>query len=125
MQSEPVDSPDAITSHEIIYLFVPLRISKFKSLFFIDLLLLSEYISYYLLIVDLKSFNILRIKQSRSRHEICRNCFHVCNSIRSLENHQASFYAYEAAVIILPEEERKFHRFKKTSYLVCALGYLS
>ena len=93
---------------------VPLRISKLKSRFIMDLLLLSEGTSYhYVLIVDLKSFiNFLRKKQSRPRDEICGNCFHMCNSVGSLENHKASCYACEAAAIIFPEEQRKFHRFK-------------
>ena len=105
---------------------VPLRISKFKSRFIMDLLLLSEGTSnHYVLIVDLKSFiNFLRKKQSRPRDEICRNCFHICNSVRSLENHKtSSCYPYEAAVIISPEEN--FIDSKKWSYLVRALGYLS
>ena len=53
-------------------------------------------------------------KQSRSRDEICRNCFHVCSSLESLKNHKVNCYENEAARIVLPDEKKKLHQSKST-----------
>ena len=95
---------------------LPLRVSKFVSDFIMDLLLLSEGGSHhYVLITDLKHFvNFLKNKQSRSRDEICRNCFHICSSIQTLENHKLNCYENEAAAIVLPNEQKRLHQFKSS-----------
>ena len=95
---------------------LPLRVSKFPSDFIMDLLLLSEGGSHhYVLITDLKHFvNFLKNKQSRSRDEICRNCFHICSSTGSFEIHKLNCYENEAAAIILPDEHKNIHQFKNT-----------
>ena len=81
-----------------------------------DLLLLSEGgFHHYVLITDLKHFVIfLKNKQSRSRDEICRNCFHICNSIESFERHKLNCYKNEAAAVILPDDHKNIHQFKNT-----------
>ena len=95
---------------------LPLRVSQFHSDFIIDLLLLSEGGSHhYVLITDLKHFvNFLKNKQSRSREEICINCFHICTSIESFERHKRNCYENEAAAIILPDDHKNIHQFKNT-----------
>ena len=95
---------------------VPLRVSKYDSDFVMDLLLLSEGgTHHYVLITDLKHFaNFVKNKQSRSKDEICRNCFHVCSSLESLKNHKVNCYENEAARIVLPDEKKKLHQFKST-----------
>ena len=81
-----------------------------------DLLLLSEGGSHhYVLKTDLKHFvNFLKNKQSRSRDEISRNCFHNCNSIESFERHKLNCYENEAAAINLPDDHKNIHQFKNT-----------
>ena len=95
---------------------VPLRVSKYDRDFVRDLLLLSEgRTHHYVLITDLKHFpNFVKNKQSRSRDEKCKNCFHVCSSLESLKNHKVNCYENEAARIVLPDERKKLHQFKST-----------
>ena len=95
---------------------LPLRVSKFPSDFIMDLFLLSEGGSHhYVLITDLKHFvNFLKNKQSSSRDEFCRNCFHICNAIKSFERHNLNCYENEAAAIILPDDPKTIHQFKNT-----------
>ena len=95
---------------------LPLRVSKFVSDFIMDLLLLPEGGSHhYALITDLKRFvNFLKNKQSKSRDEICRNCFHICSSTKFLENHKLNCFENEAAAIVLPNEQKRLHQFKSS-----------
>ena len=75
------------------------------------LLLLSEDgTHHYVLFTDLKHFvYFIKNKQSRSRNEICWNCFHVCNSIGGLQNRKINCYENEAATIVLPDDKKELH----------------
>ena len=93
---------------------VPLRVSKVRCQFVLYLSLLSEVgTHHYVLMTDLKPFiNFIRNRQSSSRDGKCRNCFHVCISNESLQNHKINCYGNEAAMIVLPDDKKKLHQSK-------------
>ena len=45
---------------------------------------------------------------------MCRYCFHVCNSLESLQSHKVNCYENEAATVVLPDDNKTLHQFKST-----------
>ena len=88
-------------------------VTKFWSDFIMDLLMLSQDgTHHYVSVTDSNHFvNFIKKTQSRLRDEICWNCFHVCNSIESLEN---NCYENEAAIIFQPDKKKRLQRCENT-----------
>ena len=69
----------------------------------------------YVLLTDLEHLVTILIKQSR-RDEIRRNSFHFCSSVQTLgENHKLNCYGKQLELIVLPNDNKKNHRFKITN----------
>ena len=96
--------------------FIPLRASKLAPIFIMDLYILLEGgAQQYVLLTDLEHLVTIPIKQSR-RDEIRRNCFHFCSSVQTLgENHKLNCYGKQRELIVLPNDNKKNHRFKITN----------
>ncbi len=97
---------------------LPYRISKATEYkFVIDLLILSDgLVHHYVLITDLpRLIAKVRGKQFRKRNELCRNCFHTCSSVKTLESHQALCLANEPVLINMPTEKNMKVLFKSHS----------
>ena len=93
----------------------PFRISKFKSDFIVDMLLLSNGQRYHYVLIKNLTQLIKKVqgKNLSTRARVCRNCFHVCCNEDSLKRHQELCLQFESCHVTLPKIEDCALEFKR------------
>ena len=101
---------------------LPLRVSsKYLSDLCVDLLLSNGHTHHFVLVTDLmRVVEYVPGKLHRDRNQICRECFHTCSSIDTIQRHQEICYQDEGVVITMPKPGKDTHRFKNLT----ARGYV-
>ena len=78
---------------------LPLRVSKYQSIFVMNLLLLNNMGIHHYVVIKNRNKLVSKIQKRKLRNMLCRNCFHRCSSEDRLERHQLFCMRNEPAIV--------------------------